>query len=473
MKQNPHVHSEKHLKYLENLPKKTLLDILENCYNEIFVNDGEGSVVYVNPACVRHYGIKPEDFIGMKNQDVFQGKWTPMVLDYAIKEKRTIFAKQRFIPADEELVTILTPVLSEDKSKVELIIGAVQERTIDHWDVSYKEDDLKRSRKGSRFKSSRVPIISHSFNYWEIITELRQVAQSTIPVLLLGESGTGKTHVAEYIHENSGREGLFISLNCTAISETLLESELFGYVAHAFTGASSKGKIGLIEMANNGTLFLDEIGDIPLHLQAKLLDVLENQRFIPVGSNKMEYVNIRIITATNKDMKKLVSEGKFREDLYWRISTFHTVIPPLRERKNDILPMAKYYLKMYNEKYKKTKKFTSETVEAMMTYDWPGNVRQLKNVVERLVVTTIGNSIEVQKLPEEMRIKIEKEKDLDMLEIDERTGSFDELVERYKRKLVEESYKENNSVRELAQALEITPSKAHRLIKRYGLDGVE
>lgn len=363
-------HDPEYSAYLDSLPREMLLSILEHCYNEIFVNDRDGRIVYVNPACIRHYGLKPEDLVHAKNTDVFQGNWTPMALDYAMDEKRIIFAKQRFIPADEELVTILTPVL-DDKGSVELVIGNVQENEITHWDVSYKDDDLKTGRrhKGSHFNSNETPIISRSFNYWKIITELKQISDSTIPVLLLGESGTGKTYVAEYIHENSGREGLFITLNCTAIPESLLESELFGYAPGAFTGASSKGKIGLIEMANNGTLFLDEIGDLPLYLQAKLLDVLENQRYIPVGGTKMKHVNIRIITATNKDIDTLVKEGKFREDLYWRISTFNTILPPLRKRRDDILPLSNFFLKLFNEKYEKNKTFSQEVLSAFMRYN--------------------------------------------------------------------------------------------------------
>lgn len=454
-------HDPDYADYLDNLPREMLLSILENCYNEIFVNDRDGRIVYVNPACVRHYGLKPEDLVHAKNADVFQGNWTPMALDYVIDEKRIIFAKQRFIPADEELVTILTPVL-DNSGNVDLVIGNVQENEITHWDVSYKDDDLKSSRrhKGSRFNSSETPIISRSFNYWKIITELRQIADSTIPVLLLGESGTGKTYVAEYIHESSGREGLFITLNCTAIPESLLESELFGYAPGAFTGASSKGKIGLIEMANNGTLFLDEIGDLPLYLQAKLLDVLENQRYIPVGGTKMKHVNIRIITATNKEIDTLVKDGKFREDLYWRISTFNTVLPPLRQRRDDILPLSNFFLKLFNEKYAKNKTFSQEVIRAFLRYSWPGNVRQLKNMIERLVVVTMGNIIDLQKLPETMFSEALNAPDNTHLTLDER-------VEALKKDIVRDAYRKHQTVRKVAAALGITASKAQRLIKEY------
>ena len=453
-------HDPEYSAYLNSLPREMLLSILENCYNEIFVNDRDGRIVYVNPACIRHYGLKPEDLVHAKNADVFQGNWTPMALDYAIDEKRIIFAKQRFIPAGEELVTILTPVLDE-AGNIELIIGNVQENEITHWDVSYKDDDLKTSRrhKSSHFNSNETPIISRSFNYWKIITELKQVSDSTIPVLLLGESGTGKTYVAEYIHENSGRDGLFITLNCTAIPESLLESELFGYEGGAFTGAK-KGKIGLIEMASNGTLFLDEIGDLPLYLQAKLLDVLENQRYIPVGGTKMKYVNIRIITATNKDIDTLVKEGKFREDLYWRISTFNTILPPLRKRRDDILPLSNFFLKLFNEKYEKNKTFSQEVLSAFMRYSWPGNVRQLKNMIERLVVVTMGNIIDLQKLPETMLRENHDTPDNTALTLDER-------VEALKKDIVRDAYRKNQTVRRAAAALGITASKAQRLIKEY------
>ena len=213
-------------------------------------------------------------------------------------------------------------------------------------------------------------------------------------------------------------------------------------------------------MASNGTLFLDEIGDLPLYLQAKLLDVLENQRYIPVGGTKMKYVNIRIITATNKDIDTLVKEGKFREDLYWRISTFNTILPPLRKRRDDILPLSNFFLKLFNEKYEKNKTFSQEVLSAFMRYSWPGNVRQLKNMIERLVVVTMGNIIDLQKLPETMLRENHDTPDNTALTLDER-------VEALKKDIVRDAYRKNQTVRRAAAALGITASKAQRLIKEY------
>lgn len=213
-------------------------------------------------------------------------------------------------------------------------------------------------------------------------------------------------------------------------------------------------------MANNGTLFLDEIGDLPLYLQAKLLDVLENQRYIPVGGTKMKHVNIRIITATNKDIDTLVKEGKFREDLYWRISTFNTILPPLRKRRDDILPLSNFFLKLFNEKYEKNKTFSQEVLSAFMRYNWPGNVRQLKNMIERLVVVTMGNIIDLQKLPETMFRENHNTPDNSALTLDER-------VEALKKDIVRDAYRKNQTVRRAAAALGITASKAQRLIKEY------
>ena len=233
----------------------------------------------------------------------------------------------------------------------------------------------------------------------------RQVAKGNSTVLITGESGTGKELFARAIHYASSRcHGPFITVNCGAIPETLLESELFGYEKGAFTGARDKGKVGKFELADTGTIFLDEIGDMPLRLQVKLLHVLQNRRFERVGGNKTIQVDVRVITATNRNLEEMMRDKTFREDLYYRISVIPLVLPPLRERKEDILPLARYFLQKYNGfMNKKIHGFSDEVQQLFTGYQWPGNVRELENAVEYGVNMTFGDCVEMDSVPPKLQ----------------------------------------------------------------------
>ena len=224
-----------------------------------------------------------------------------------------------------------------------------------------------------------------------------------VKVLLQGETGVGKTLVAQFIHNASGRaKEPFLALNCGALPENLIEAELFGYAPGAFTGAGTKGKRGLLELAHNGTLFLDEIGDLPLPVQVKLLKVIEENRFIPVGGLELKEVDVRIISATHHDLKQQVAEGKFRADLYYRLNVVPISIPALRERSEEIGPLLEYYLAHFNQRYSRQAQWSLEALELLGEYAWPGNIRELINVVERLVVTCNSQVIEALDLPEDI-----------------------------------------------------------------------
>ncbi|MEG1930347.1 MAG: sigma 54-interacting transcriptional regulator, partial [Anaerovorax sp.] len=226
-------------------------------------------------------------------------------------------------------------------------------------------------------------------------------ARGNSTVLVTGESGTGKEMFAKAIHFASSRsKGQFVTVNCGAIPENLLESELFGYERGAFTGANDKGKIGKFELANGGTVFLDEIGDMPLHLQVKILHVLQNMRFERVGGNKTIIVDVRVIAATNKDLEAMIQAGTFREDLYYRLSVIPIMIPPLRERKSDIKLLMHYFLQKYNRfMNKKITGFSPEVEELYLNYNWPGNVRELENAVEYGSNMAFGDTIGIDAVP--------------------------------------------------------------------------
>jgi two-component system nitrogen regulation response regulator NtrX len=262
--------------------------------------------------------------------------------------------------------------------------------------LKFRELEFEKSSYWSEYKL--VGESEHTRNVLELIDK---IADSDASVLITGENGVGKEVVARLIHLKSSRRGEpFVDINCAAIPETLMESELFGYERGAFTGAISSKK-GKIESANGGTLFLDEIAEMPLSLQSKLLRVLQEKFVYRLGSNKGVQVDVRFIFSTNRDLKTLVKDGKFREDLYYRINVIPIHILPLRERKEDIIPIAVYYLNVFSTKYgKKGMEFSDEVKEVFLRYSWPGNVRELRNIVERLVIMSKGGKITLDEVRE-------------------------------------------------------------------------
>ncbi|MEO0275638.1 MAG: sigma-54 dependent transcriptional regulator, partial [candidate division WOR-3 bacterium] len=264
----------------------------------------------------------------------------------------------------------------------------------------------------------------------------------------------GKEVVARLIHNLSKRNKKpFIAVNCAAIPETLLESELFGYKKGAFTGAYETKK-GLLSAANEGTIFLDEICDLPLSLQAKLLRAIESGSFIPIGSTKEEKVDLRIISATNKDLKKLIEEGKFREDLYYRLSVFPIYIPPLRERKEDIEILVKHFLKIYSKKMGKNFEIKEDALSILKNYSWPGNVRELENLMERLAILSEDGIIDATLIPEEIKTE---------------ANSFDlkRMEYNFLKKIIKEC---DGDIKKAAKKLGIHPSTLYRKIKKFKED---
>lgn len=304
--------------------------------------------------------------------------------------------------------------------------------------------------------------VANSESMIKIVETLEKVIPTKSNILILGESGTGKGLVAELIHCNSPRRDKpFISINCSAIPEGLLESELFGYKKGAFTGAVAD-KIGLIPLAHQGTFFLDEIGDMPLNLQTKLLKTLETGEVYPLGDTKPRVVDIRLIAATNADIEKHVKEGKFREDLYYRLNVIEIKVPPLRERKDDIETLARHFLKKFSEEHRKDiRGFDTQALAALIDYSWPGNVRELSNVVERAVVLAGGPSITLQELPDKLK-KEEQEREYSTLKV---------YLSDYEKNLLLKMYTvHNKNKEETAKALGIDLATLYRKFKRYGIE---
>lgn len=297
----------------------------------------------------------------------------------------------------------------------------------------------------------------------KIFNLINQVSNVDATVLLLGETGVGKNLIAKTIHQLSNRRGKpFVQINCGAIPENLLESELFGYVEGAFTGAIKGGKKGFFEIANDGTIFLDEIAEIPIYLQVKLLHALENHEIYKVGSSNSTRVNARILAATNKDLKEMVRDGKFREDLYYRLNVLPIFIPPLRDRQDDIPLLTHYFLNKYNNKYCMNKQLTTEAYRALSQYQWPGNIRELENVIERLVITCDQDIVDVY----HVHSTVYGPSDKKVIQING-IMPLKQAVERVEKELLFKALEEFKTTREVAKVLEIDQSTVVKKMNKF------
>lgn len=446
-------HSQEYLDYLNSIPRETLLNILENAFSEIYVLDKNGNIIYINPAAIRLYGVPPEELINKDSKKARKDLWDPYSFDITRKAHRAIVTESIYYKTNRSMICINVPVYNEN-DEFEMMVSTSLDN-IRAVDLSYR--DLRNPIESINLDFSEE-IIGKSVLFEQCLADLEKAAKFDCNILILGESGTGKSYLAQMVHERSPRhQQPFVAINCGAIPDGLLESELFGYMPGAFTGANAKGKIGLLKNADGGTIFLDEIGELSPAMQVKILDVLENKRFFPVGSNKPEYVNIRIIAATNQNLMNAIREKKFREDLYWRLNTVKVVLPPLRKRKEDIFYLATAFLKDFNKRYNTNKVFNEKILSCFNNYDWPGNVRQLRNAVERMIILSDGIIIN-----EELFFRY-----LDQEEDREETDGETYNVEEFKKQTVIKLYAKHKSSRAVARRMGISQSTANLLINKY------
>jgi len=332
-------------------------------------------------------------------------------------------------------------------------------------------NQISMERKLSDFEDHTViedEIIGKSPKIKNLINKIIKTAPSDGRVLIYGENGTGKELVAKALHQQSNRKnGPFVSLNCAAFPKELIESELFGYQKGAFTGAV-KNKPGKFEIADEGTLFLDEIGDMSLDIQAKLLRVLEENEAVRLGSNRTYAFNVRVVSATNKNLEDLIQKGDFREDLYYRLNVIPITVPPLRERNDDISLLADYFLKQTCASTgRRVLKWEKEALELLKLYHWPGNVRELKNFIERLVILSDGNIITEKQVKDNFPVKIDTVSK-QQSSVDLKEKSLKDLITGYERDILLKGFKyTKGNVSKLSRMLQVDRANLHRKLKKY------
>jgi PAS domain S-box-containing protein/TyrR family helix-turn-helix protein len=366
-----------------------LLEIVfDNVANGIYIADGKGVTIRVNKTFEEMSGFSNEELVGRSLYDMvgpdnyFSGsastlvieKRIPVTVTYSTRTGRKLLVKGR-------------PVFDEN-DEIRYIINTI-------WDLTVVQYSKKIDADTARTQMlNEEDIVTCSQNMSDLIDLALRVAVTDSTILLTGESGVGKSLLAKIIHRASERKiKPLLQINCAAIPESLLEAELFGYEPGAFTGADRKGKAGLFEQADGGTIFLDEITEIPLHLQSKLLGVIQDKAFHKIGGRGVKSVDVRIIAATNRDLASQVALGRFREDLYYRLNVVPVQIPPLRERREDIPLLIRYFTDHYNRRYNSYKRFADNLIEEMTSLPWKGNIRELENVIERMIVTSTANEI--------------------------------------------------------------------------------
>ncbi len=450
---------------------KDLESIIENTYDGLYITDGNANTLRVNRAYERITGIKREEVVGKNMRElVSKGVYNRSVTLEVLEKKKVITFIQE-VKTGKKVIVTGNPIFNE-KGEIEKVVTTVRDITelVELKDKLHERElELNCYKeeldKFKTYMEADINFVTVSKAMNNLIETAYKAAHFDSNILITGESGTGKGSLAKLIHNWSFRnKGPFIKINCAAIPENLFESELFGYEPGAFSGASNKGKKGLLEMANGGTLFLDEIGDMPLNLQSKLLQVIEEKEMIRLGSTKPIKLDIRLMAATNQDVNKLLAEKKFRQDLYYRISTVCLHLKPLRERREDIIPLAIYFLNNLNKKYNLKKTFLPEALKVLSQYDFPGNVRELANIVEQAFLLSEGDSINDTDLP----THIKQHNDLCFTFVKE--GDLKKVLHEIEFKTIKSAIKKYGSTRKAAKYLNISQSSIVRKLKKLSND---
>ncbi len=464
--------------------------ILDNLTDGIHVLDDKGNYIFVNSAYVQLLNM-PKDLLLQYNVYDFlkTGQIDVCISDIVYREKRQVvmfqdvYDTQNYGRKSIRQMVISTPIFDRH-GQVRNILAVT--RSLDKLNSLYYQASQNSAVSAFSFRSCMKgegdhTVIAESVEMKSALQAAATVAPVDSAVLITGESGTGKEVIAHFIHNSSPRrEKPMIIINCASLPENLLETELFGYEKGAFTGAAATGKAGLFEKAEGGTLFLDEINSMPINLQGKVLRAIETKLIQRVGSTRQKKINFRLLAASNENLKVLADQKRFRSDLYYRLSVIPIYIPPLRHRRADIIPLAQYFLDSFCRKYSKEKVFTQRTLDTIRNYDWPGNIRELKNFIERAVVMSLSKQIETS--------NIESFTSPSYSGLSEQTGdsvcegpeniyekmiasgiSLDKYIEQYEKGYVDYALHKYQSSYRAASALGISQSSMMRRKKKYSL----
>lgn len=465
---------EKLISQLHNYQKllKELEAIFESSYDGFYITDGNARTLKVNKSYERITGLTRDDLIGRTMHELVAEKVFDHSVTLEVLQQRKPITLLQKIRGDKHVIVTGTPIFSEN-GEVTTIVTNVRDIT----ELNELRLALDESRKKSSFFYQSLQeyhdvdhalddLVVKSPTMVKVVQRAIKVSRIEASVLLTGESGVGKSMLAKLIHKMSSRKELpFVKINCGAIPASLMESELFGYKRGSFTGALATGKIGLIEAANKGTVFLDEIAELPPEMQVKLLEVIEDRQFKRVGATETTIVDVHIIAATNQNLQEMMRKGLFREDLFYRLNIVPISIPPLRERREDIPALAESILEKINRKLPTTKKIDPLVYEMLRQYDYPGNVRELINAIQRMTVLSEGELMSPADLPSEIRSSYE-------LQVGRlgRQKPLKDALEGYERKLLAKILSESEDLNHAAEQLQIHPTTLWRKMVRYQLN---
>ena len=453
---------------------KELLGILNCLKVGVYITDGNGKTLLLNNESCKTGGLEQSETVGKNMRELERMGF----IEESVSLKTIESGKEEMIIqnlGDGDKVYVTGTPLKSDKG-IDVVVCTerditetltlkelLEEKNKDNAKI---KDEIEYLRKQNIVMWGNM--IAEDFETKLLAEKATRVAKLDATVLLTGESGTGKEVFANFIYQNSGRAGKpFIKVNCAAIPENLMESELFGYEKGAFSGADKNGKAGLFEMANHGTLFLDEVGEIPIHLQSKLLRAIQEREIMHVGGTKTIPVDIRFIAATNRDLKEAVRNGTFRGDLYYRLNVMPIELMPLKGRKKDIKALVDYFTEKFNVTYKLSKVVSPEAMEVLKDFDWPGNIRELENVIERLMISSDDEVITKRQTERAIGVPTDLS-GADLSGIEGR--SLEELMDAYEKSILESMLAKYKRASEVGRALNVNKSTLSRRMKKYGLE---
>jgi PAS domain S-box-containing protein len=452
--------------------------VINSSADGIWVYDGDGNVITVNTAALDLDNIKAEDVLNKSIFDLTEsGIFDRSVVLEVFEMKRQITILSKALKTGRTLLITGTPIL-DSRGEISLVVVNLRDMT----QLNEVREQLEQTRLVSEkyqdelaelslFELSRQNIIAKNEAMRQLLRMAVKIAKMEASnILLLGESGTGKGLLAKFIHQNSKRSKKpFIQINCAALPDNLLEAELFGYEKGAFTGAKEEGKAGLFELAQNGTLFLDEIGDLPFSVQAKLLKYLDDHTIMRLGATRTITIDCIVIAATNRDLESLNKEKKFREDLFYRLNTFTMQIPPLHERAEDIFEMVRHYLEKYNKEYGLKRRISAKVMKVLQSYSFPGNVRELKNILKMAVVLSDTDLVD-----ETILRNLEDKTELSAFTTLEKRNiaGLAQEVMAFEKQILQRAMARCKTTRELAGYLKVSQPTIVRKLKKHGLTGL-